>query len=118
MYVSVRGWLEIAFPQRVTAEQIIQRHRHDPYSGGWAFPAAPFNWTLYLFYGGDIQESDVPWLREQVAELAAMPAVDEDGDRTRGLFLVNDERGTAEVWQIRDGTLHERSAPDLEWLRE
>ena len=118
MYASVRGWLEIAFAQRVTAERIIERHRHDLYSGGWAFPSAPFNWTLYMFYGGDIREGELSWLREQLAELAAMPAVDDDGDSPRGLFLVNDERGSADVWQIRDGRLHERSALDLKWLGE
>lgn len=35
-------------------------HHRDVYSGGWAFPAAPFNWTLYLFCGGNIQEGSCP----------------------------------------------------------
>ena len=83
-----------------------------------AFLAAPFNWTLYLFYGGDIREGELAWLRKQLAELAAMPAVDEDGDRPRGLFLVTDERGNADMWQIREGTVYERAAPDLAWLGE
>jgi len=43
IYASARGWLEIAFAQRATAERIIERHRHDLYSGGWAFPSAPFS---------------------------------------------------------------------------
>jgi len=96
----------------------MERNHHDLYSGGWAFPAAPFNWTLYLFYGGDIREGELAWLRKQLAELAAMPAVDEDGDRPRGLFLVTDERGNAAMWQIREGTVYERAAPDLVWLGE
>ena len=118
MYASVRGWLEIGFAQRVTAERIIERNRHDLYSGGWAFPSAPFNWSLYLFYGGDIREGELGWLRGQINELAAMPAVDEDGDRPAGLFLVTDERGNADIWQIRNGTLQERPAPGLKWLGE
>ncbi len=60
MYASVRGWLEIDFEQRVTAERIIGQNRHELYSGGWAFPSSPFNWSLYLFYGGDIRHSVVP----------------------------------------------------------
>jgi hypothetical protein len=118
MYASVRGWLEIGFEHRVAAERIIERNRHDLYSGGWAFPSAPFNWALYLFYGGDIREGELGWLREQITELAAMPAVDEDGDRPVGLFLVTDERGNADIWQIRDGTVHQRPAPDFKWLGE
>jgi hypothetical protein len=66
------------FKQRDAAEEIIRCHHRDLYSGGWAFPAAPFNWTLYLFYGGDIREEELPWLRHQVIELTAVPAVDDD----------------------------------------
>jgi hypothetical protein len=116
MYASARGWLEIDSKQRSTAEEIVQRHHHDLYSGGWAFPAAPFNWTLYLFYGGDIRDAELPWLREQITELAAMAPVDDDGDRPVGLFLITDERGGAVMWQIRDGFLDERPATPLSWL--
>jgi len=49
MYASARGWVEIDIKQRSSAEEIIQRHQDGQYSGGWAFPAKPFNWTLYLF---------------------------------------------------------------------
>lgn len=118
MYVSARGWLEIDFKQRSTAEEIVRRHHHDPYSGGWAFPAVPFNWTLYLFYGGDIREAELPWFRQQISELAAMPPVDDDGDRPVGLFLISDERGGAAMWQVRDGSTHERPATALPWLGE
>ncbi|BCJ64100.1 hypothetical protein [Polymorphospora rubra] len=117
-YAFVRGWLQIAFEQRTTAEKIIDRNRHPLYSGGWAFPSAPFNWTLYLFYGGDIRQPELPWLREQIAEMAAMPPIDDDGDRPTGLFLVTDEQGRADTWQIRNGALNERPAPDLSWLDE
>lgn len=118
MYASARGWLEIDFKQRGAAEEIIQRHRHDLYSGGWAFPAAPFNWVLYLFYGGDIRLAELPWLREQVTELAAMPPVDDDGDRPAGLFVITDEYGGAARWQIRDGAVRELPAGSLAWLGE
>ncbi len=116
MYASARGWLEIAFEQRNTAEGIIRRHHDGHYSGGWAFPTAPFNWTLYLFYGGDVREGELPWLRTQITELAAMPPIDEDGDRPAGLFLITDERGKAVMWQVRNGSVEEIPATSLSWL--
>jgi hypothetical protein len=118
MYASARGWLQIDFKQRSSAEEIIRRYEHDLYSGGWAFPVAPFNWTLYLFYGGDIREGELSWLREQITELAAMPPIDDDGDRPAGLFLITDERGGAVVWQVREGSVGERLATSLAWLGE
>ena len=118
MYASVRGWLEIAFEQRAVAEQIIARHDDGFYSGGWAFPTAPFNWTLYLFYGCDIRAGELPWLRRQVAELAAMPPVDEDNDYPTGLFLVTDEVGFVRTWQVCDAAVTEHPAPELAWLAQ
>jgi len=50
--------------------------------------------------------------------LAALSAIDEDGDRPRGLFLITDERGGAVTWQIRDWGLEEFPAPSLSWLGE
>ncbi|GAA2626184.1 hypothetical protein [Paractinoplanes durhamensis] len=63
------------------------------------FPSA-----LYLFYGGDIREGALPWLRAQITELAAMPPAD-DGDRPAGQLLITDERGDEATWHVRDGSL-------------
>jgi hypothetical protein len=65
MYVSVRGWLEVDHKQREAVESVIAAARRDLYSGGWAFPERPFNWNLHVFYGGDIAELALPWLRER-----------------------------------------------------
>jgi hypothetical protein len=54
MYASVRGWLEADPRQRAAFEAVIEAARRDLYSGGWGFPERPFNWALYVFYGGDI----------------------------------------------------------------
>lgn len=116
MYASVRGWLETDSQQRAAAEDVIRRHDDGFYSGGWAFPAAPFNWTLYLFYGGDVREGELPWLREQVAELAALAPVDADGDRPAGFFLITDERRHTRAWEVRDGVVADRAAPELAWF--
>ena len=118
MYTSARGWLEMSFEQRSAAEEIIARHHDDPYSGGWNFPSAPFNWSLYLFYGGDLRDEELPWLRTQIAEIAALPPVDDDGDRPAGLFVMTDERGESFTWQVRDGSVAQQSASCLSWLAE
>jgi hypothetical protein len=47
-----------------------------------------------------------------------LPPIDDDGDRPTGLFLITDERGNADVWQIRNGFLSDRPAPVLSWLGE
>lgn len=43
MYVSVRGWVELDFVQKSDAERIIEADADNLYSGGWAWPAKPFN---------------------------------------------------------------------------
>ena len=117
MYVAVRGWLEIDDEQRTAAERIIARHQDGFYSGGWTFPVKPFNWSLYLFYGGDIREVSVGWLYEQVAELARMDPVDEDNDMPAGFFLLSDERQRSFSWTIRDAQVIESVAPaELHWF--
>jgi hypothetical protein len=73
MYVSVRGWIELDHSLRPSAEEIIEQARDIHPSGGWSFPAKPFNWALYLFYGGDIRETALPWIRDQIIQLAAPP---------------------------------------------
>lgn len=115
MYASVRGWLEADHKQRAAIGAVIESARRDLYSGGWAFPERPFNWTLYVFYGGGIKELDLPWLREQVESMAALPPVDDD-DRPVGLFVISDERASVSVWEIRDGIVRQRPAPELSWV--
>jgi hypothetical protein len=116
MYASVRGWIELDHKQRQRAEHVIEQGQDGFYSGGWSFPARPFNWTLYLFYGGDVREQALPEIRGQIERLASLPPVDDDGDLPRGLFIVTDERGSAETWEIREGSIHTHMAPEFGWL--
>ncbi|MEV3980821.1 hypothetical protein [Nonomuraea sp. NPDC049758] len=111
MYVSVRGWLELGFAQKPDADRIVADD--DPYSGGWAWPVKPFNWTLYLFYGGDVREGALHEIRAKVERLAALPPLDEDGDRPRGVFVVTDERGRARCRHVREGAVLDVPAPDF-----
>ncbi|GHB02940.1 hypothetical protein GCM10010330_66410 [Streptomyces tendae] len=106
VYVSVRGWLECDSFQLSAAKEIIASHADNHYSGGWGFPSRPFNWTSYLFYGGDIQEADVRWLRDQLVEMATLPPADEDDSDVQGLFILTHEIDGLVEWQIRDGSVH------------
>jgi hypothetical protein len=76
-------------------------------------PSRPSDWTLYLVYGGDVREGQLPWLRTQVAEIAGLPPIDDDGDRPRGMFVITDERGKTAMWQVQNGTIDELAEPSL-----
>lgn len=119
MYVSVRGWLEFNHEQREQVERILAKHGDDAYAGGWALPVRPFNWTLYVFYGGNIRELAVASFREQVAELARLGPVDDDLDMPAGFFLLSDERQQSTSWTVRDGLVVDALAPtELRWFAE
>ncbi|MFC5183473.1 hypothetical protein [Actinomadura harenae] len=116
-YASIRGWIELDVSQRQRAEQIIQTHDDGFYSGGWGWPNKPFNWTLYLFYGGDVRVASVPEIREQVERLAQiMPREEGDEMTPRGFFLVTDELGHTETWHIEDGAVVSHPTTELRWL--
>jgi hypothetical protein len=109
LYVSVRGWLECDRLQLFAVKEVIAKHADDHYSGGWGFPIHPFNWTAYVCYGGDIQEGDIPWLRDQLAEMAVLSPEDKDDSDVQGLFMLTHEGEGLTEWQIRNKGLHELS---------
>ncbi|NDU76600.1 hypothetical protein GWI34_28835 [Actinomadura sp. DSM 109109] len=103
-WVYVRGWLEF-HGQQGEAERIIRRGD----ATGWAFPEG--GWLDAACYARAVRSGHEDAVLDQVREIAALPAVDEDGDRVCGLFLVfHEEHGQAE-WQVRDGTVHVGPAP-------
>jgi hypothetical protein len=69
-----------------------------------------------VFYGGDIREAELPWLRGQVERIAGLPPVDDDGDMPVGLFVISDERAAVSVWEVRDGSIRDRAAAELAWV--
>jgi hypothetical protein len=103
VYVSVRGWLECDEQQLAAIQAIISSQDDDHYTGGWGLPRRHFNWTYYVFYGGDIREQAVDWLLDQLRDIARIPATDEDGDRVQGLLLASHEVEGMSEWQIREG---------------
>jgi hypothetical protein len=103
--IAVRGWLECDRHQLAAVQTIIAAQDEGFYSGGWATQRQQFNWTYYVFYGGDIRESGRDWMLGQLREIAAVPAGDEDGDRVRGLFFASHEVDGMSEWRISDGEL-------------
>ena len=106
-YASVRGWIECDPDRLGEIKEVISSKPHELYSGGWGFPGRAFNWTSYVFYGGDLQIQDLSWLREVIEEIAAIPPGDEMDVRVQGFFLVTRETEGITEWQIRDGGLYE-----------
>jgi hypothetical protein len=47
--------------------------------------------------------------------MASLISVDDDGDMPAVLFVIGDERETVSVWEIRDGMVCDRPAPELSW---
>ncbi|MEU8802665.1 hypothetical protein [Spirillospora sp. NPDC048819] len=103
-WVYIRGWLEF-YGQKADAEQIIRRG--DP--AGWAFPEG--GWLDAACYARAVRSQYSDDVLDQVREIAALPATDEDDDRVCGLFLVFHEEGHQTEWQIRDGQVLVGQAP-------
>jgi hypothetical protein len=112
VYVSVRGWLECDKEQLAFVKDVIAAHDDSHYAGGWAFPTKPVSWVHYVFYGGDIRESEVDWLLDQLKEIARIPASDEDQDEIRGFFVASHETEGSTEWKIQDGKVEVLPAKD------
>jgi hypothetical protein len=48
--------------------------------------------------------------------MAALPPVNDDGDMPVRLFVISDERAAVFVWEVRDGMVRDRTAPELAWV--
>lgn len=105
VYVSVRGWLECDDEQLVRVREIISAHDDNFYNGGWAFPAKPFSWTSYAFYGGDLRDHEAHWLLEELKEITEIPSSDDEGGDVRGFFVATHETAGSTEWQLRGGRL-------------
>ena len=115
MFTAARGWIEIDENHRPAVSALLSRSNRDPYSRAWAMPAGTGSWSMYLLFGADLPDRDVGWLRAQVDELAALPALDADGDRPFGLMVLTDEDGETTEWQIGAGAVREL-ASSSPWL--
>jgi len=105
-YAGVRGWLECEHsevPQLREAIHAASAAGGPPesaaarYLKGWVFPETGFNWTAYVFYGGDVRCEFVDWLEAQVLAAArSLPDVE-------GWFRVDVEDGESVWWEVCNG---------------
>jgi hypothetical protein len=51
-----------------------------------------------------------------LGDVGALPPADDDGDMPVGLFVISDERAAVSAWEVRDGIVRERPAPELSWV--
>jgi hypothetical protein len=49
-------------------------------------------------------------------DVGALPPADDDGDMPVGLFVISDERAAVSAWEVRDGIVRERPAPEMSWV--
>ncbi|GAA2307960.1 hypothetical protein GCM10010149_67470 [Nonomuraea roseoviolacea subsp. roseoviolacea] len=107
-WIYVRGWLEF-YGQRAEAEHIIRRGE----SKGWTFPEG--GWLNAACYARGVRDADE--VLTTLRQIAALPPVDEDGDRVCGLFFAFHEVNGQEEWQIRDGdVLISPASPRYDYL--
>jgi len=111
-YSLVRGWIECGFEDVPRIKEIVQTHwahaadygvegdSADLYLKGWHFPDSPINWTSLVFYGGNVRDVAVSFLKECLVKLCAS---DLDID---GIFYVDDQEGEhLRIWTLRANAL-------------
>jgi hypothetical protein len=103
-WVYIRGWLEF-HGQRPEAERLIRAGE----AKGWTFPDG--GWLDAASYAQAVREADVTDVLDQIRQIAALPAADEDNDRVCGLFFAFHEADGQAEWQIRDGEVFVSPAP-------
>ena len=115
-YSLVRGWIECSFEEVFAIKEIVSAHwkiaddyqieadSASLYHQGWFFPVAPFNWVSLVFYGGNVGNLAVPFLKDCMSKIAG------SGLDVNGLFHVDDEDGSStKAWLIREGKLVEEN---------
>ncbi len=104
-WVYIRGWLQF-YGQKAEAERIVRRGD----SAGWAFPEG--GWLDAACYARAVRSYESEAVLEQVREIAALPAMDEDDDRVCGLFLAVHKDEFQTEWLVRDGEVRVGRAPE------
>ncbi|QFG23133.1 hypothetical protein [Actinomadura sp. WMMB 499] len=101
-WVYVRGWLDF-YGQENEARRMLAD------VPGWAFPEG--GWARAACYGRAVRAGHLDELLDRVRAVAALPAVDADGDRVCGFFIAFHEEDGQFEWQVRDGEVFVSRAP-------
>lgn len=103
-YISIRGWLECDHQLVEKIRMIITNYAetrkgdnyetYKLYNQGWTFQNNIINWSSYIFYGADIKEYYLEFIRN---EILCILELDED---IEGSFFIDYEEGERERWDI------------------
>ena len=130
-YVSVRGWIECDKSNFSAIEKVIDKYRMDflkysisqeiaeLYQKGWQIPKDVINWTAYVFYGADIRQYNLDFIKDQIIEIGK---IDED---IRAYFFIDDDENIENYnWKLLEGVLLEFQRENIEqylsdkWLKK
>ena len=112
-FALIRGWFECPFDEcekikttvRNFTEQAekygLTRSNVELYITGWHFPKSPLNWVSLVFFGANINEIALPFIRDMFILVSAL-----SGDIS-GEFYIEDEEGSSMVWKFHNGNLNE-----------
>lgn len=77
-YITIKGWLQCEYEQVETIRKNMQTCIKDCglyamnneqvtcYSSAWVFPQKPLNWSAFIFFGADIKNYAVSFVKYQV----------------------------------------------------
>ncbi len=113
-YVSVKGWLECEDSQVGRIKRIISDYKPksdfgsifnndniELYNKGWCYQKEIINWTSYIFYGADIKEYYLEFIKEEIKEILRR------NNKIDGMFFFSYEEDGIIYWKITDSKITE-----------
>jgi hypothetical protein len=123
-YVSISGSLLCSESQLPLIRTVIEnfsgenifllpRDQIELYNQGWVFSKAQINWTKYVFYGADVRESAVDFVKAQIQAIMdnLVQSSTEGGteELLEGLFcLKNEDNLQFVLWIIANNKIIEK----------
>lgn len=112
-FALIRGWFECPFDEcekiKTTVSKFTEQAEKygltrsvvELYMTGWHFPKSPLNWVSLVFFGANINEIALPFIRDML--IAASVA----SEGISGEFYMEDEEGSSMAWKLHNGNLNE-----------
>jgi hypothetical protein len=122
---SIRGWIECEYKDVEKIKDVVNsfKSKHKEYSlekevadlylSQWKFPEKEMNWTAYVFYGGDIKDSNFNFIEDVIKEISKTIS------DIKGMFYVDLEEpklgGDDEYiqWEISENSITVTSRTNL-----
>ena len=100
-----------AFPE-LKNNGLLTKEQIQLYVQGWVFPESKINWMNYVFYGADINEIAIDFMKGQIQLIIDTLKKDggEDEADIEGLFYLRPEDDDLfKVWVIQNGIISEQA---------